>query len=53
MVGGDPLGYGERTLHLVEATDESEVRARFGAIRGHRWVPGSAMNTSRAARRMR
>ena len=27
---GGPLGDGQRTLHLVEAADEHEIRARFG-----------------------
>jgi uncharacterized protein YciI len=27
---GGPIGDGQRTLHLVEATDEHEIRARLG-----------------------
>jgi uncharacterized protein YciI len=30
LIVGGPLGTGDRTLHLVEATDELEIRARFG-----------------------
>jgi uncharacterized protein YciI len=30
IVLGGPLGDGERTLHVVEATDEREIRARLG-----------------------
>lgn len=30
LVVGGPLNDGERTLHLVEAADEDEVRNRFG-----------------------
>jgi len=30
LVVGGPLGAGDRTLHLVEAEDELEIRARFG-----------------------
>jgi uncharacterized protein len=31
IVLGGPVGDGEQTLHVVEATDESEVRARLAA----------------------
>ena len=31
LVVGGPLGDGERTLHLVEAAGQDEVRDRFGA----------------------
>jgi uncharacterized protein YciI len=31
LVVGGPLNDGERTLHLVEAADQDEVRDRFGA----------------------
>jgi uncharacterized protein YciI len=31
IILGGPLGYGERTLHVVEAAAESEVRARLAA----------------------
>jgi hypothetical protein len=30
IILGGPLGNGDRTLHLVEATDEGEIKARFG-----------------------
>lgn len=30
LVVGGPLNDGERTLHLVEAADQDEVRDRFG-----------------------
>jgi hypothetical protein len=30
LIVGGPLGAGDRTLHLVEAEDELEIRARFG-----------------------
>jgi len=30
IVVGGPLGPGDRTLHLVEAADERQIRARFG-----------------------
>jgi uncharacterized protein YciI len=29
LIVGGPLGDGERTLHLVEAADEHEIRARL------------------------
>jgi hypothetical protein len=29
IILGGPLGDGERTLHVVEATDEREIRARL------------------------
>jgi uncharacterized protein YciI len=29
VVAGGPIGDGEQTLHLVEAADENEVRARL------------------------
>lgn len=31
LVLGGPLGDGARTLHLVQGTDEAEVRERFAA----------------------
>ena len=31
LVVGGPLGDGARTLHLVQAADQGEVRDRFGA----------------------
>jgi uncharacterized protein YciI len=31
LIIGGPIGDGAQTLHAVEATDEDEVRARFGA----------------------
>ena len=30
LVVGGPLGDGDRTLHLIEAADEREIRARLG-----------------------
>jgi hypothetical protein len=30
IIVGGPLGTGERTLHLVEADDESDIRTRLG-----------------------
>jgi uncharacterized protein YciI len=30
LIVGGPLGTGDRTLHLVEAADDLEIRARFG-----------------------
>jgi uncharacterized protein YciI len=31
VVAGGPVGGGEETLHLVQAADESEIRARLAA----------------------
>lgn len=31
IIVGGPVGDGSQTLHAVEAADEDEVRARFGA----------------------
>lgn len=31
IIVGGPVGDGSRTLHAVEAIDEAEIRARFGA----------------------
>ena len=31
IIVGGPVGDGNQTLHAVEAADEDEVRARFGA----------------------
>jgi uncharacterized protein YciI len=30
VILGGPIGDGERALHVVEATDEQEIRARLG-----------------------
>lgn len=30
LIVGGPLGAGDRTLHLIEAEDELQIRARFG-----------------------
>lgn len=30
LIVGGPLGAGDRSLHLIEAEDELEIRARFG-----------------------
>lgn len=30
LIVGGPLGAGDRSLHLIEADDEPEIRARFG-----------------------
>jgi len=30
LIVGGPLGAGDRTLHLIEADDELEIRARLG-----------------------
>ena len=30
IIVGGPLGTGERTMHLVEAADESRIKARLG-----------------------
>jgi uncharacterized protein YciI len=31
IILGGPVGDGDQTLHVVEAADETEVRARFAA----------------------
>src|SRR5215475_6542044 len=31
IIVGGPLGEGDRTLHVVEAADERQIEARFGA----------------------
>jgi uncharacterized protein YciI len=31
VILGGPLGNGDRSLHVVEAADEQEIAARFGA----------------------
>jgi uncharacterized protein YciI len=31
LILGGPLSSGDRTLHLVQAADEAEIRARFAA----------------------
>lgn len=30
LIAGGPLGAGDRTLHLIDAEDELQIRARFG-----------------------
>jgi len=47
IVLGGPVGSGEETLHVVEAADEDEIRARLA---GDPWAPAGLLRVGRIER---
>jgi uncharacterized protein len=44
IILGGPVGAGEETLHVVEAADEGEIRARLG---GDPWAAAGLLRVAR------